>query len=172
MWPPQGQTRPWLINVMWALSAFSDENGATRLWPGSHRATLDRDLDEAASVAAEMAKGSACVFLGALTHGAGANISKAPRTGIIISYCLGWLRTYENQYLAYPRETAQGFHPDLQRLIGYQMHRPNLGGWEGQNPIAYLAPVSCGPAPHCDALTPAIAEEIASYYKGARESRA
>jgi hypothetical protein len=172
MWPPQGQIRPWLINVMWAVSDFTQENGATRLWPGSHRASLDRDLDSCASIAVEMPKGSACIFLGSLTHGAGANVSCAPRTGVIISYCLGWLRSYENQYLAYPRETARSFAPELLRLIGYQMHRPNLGGWEGQDPIAYLSRGGGAHGPHVDALTPEIAEEIAAHYEGERVSRA
>ena len=159
MWPWPTAGRQWLINVMWAVSDFTAENGATRLWPGSHRRALDRGEAEATSIAGEMRAGSALVFLGSLTHGAGANRTQAPRTGIIVSYCLGWLKTYENQFLAYPAEVAREFPDALQRLIGYQMHRPNLGGWEGQDPIQYLrgAP-ACGP--HRDALPPDIAAEL------------
>ncbi len=159
MWPWPTAGRHWLINVMWAVSDFTAENGATRLWPGSHRRALDRGEAEATSIAGEMRAGSALVFLGSLTHGAGANRTQAPRTGIIVSYCLGWLKTYENQFLAYPAEVAREFPDALQRLIGYQMHRPNLGGWEGQDPIQYLrgAP-ACGP--HRDALPPDIAAEL------------
>jgi hypothetical protein len=163
MWPSDTQGRHWLINVMWAVSDFTEANGATRLWPGSHRVKLDRAVDPANSVAGAMPAGSALVFLGSLTHGAGANTSALPRTGIIISYCLGWLKTYENQFLAYPREVAGCFPEQLQRLIGYQMHRPNLGGWEGRDPIEYL----CAPktqAPHRDALTPEIEAELKTHY--------
>jgi ectoine hydroxylase-related dioxygenase (phytanoyl-CoA dioxygenase family) len=155
MWPWPTNGRHWLLNVMWAVSDFTEENGATRLWRGSHRDALDRGIDPADSVPGAMKAGSALLFLGSLTHGAGQNFTALPRTGIIVSYCLGWLKTYENQFLAYPREVAASFPEDLQRLIGYRIHRPNLGGWQGQDPIAYLRDHQ-GPMPHVDALTPDI----------------
>ncbi len=159
MWPHEPKPETWLLNVMWPLTSFTEENGATRLWPRSHRQALDRSIDASQSVAAEMSPGSALLFLGSLTHGAGANRSAAPRDGIIISYCLGWLKQYENQFLAYPPEVARTFPAELQRLLGYQIHRPNLGGWEGRDPALYLSGEdSCGP--HVDALPPAIAAEL------------
>ncbi|MBL8544307.1 MAG: phytanoyl-CoA dioxygenase family protein [Hyphomonadaceae bacterium] len=159
MWPADSQGRHWLLNVMWAVSDFTAENGATRLWPGSHRRALNRGEDPMQSIAAVMPKGSACLFLGSLTHGAGANSTDAPRTGVIVSYCLGWLKTYENQFLAYPKDVVRCFPEPLQRLLGYQMHRPNLGGWEGQDPIRWLEDVHA-PQAHIDALTPQIAAEL------------
>ncbi len=169
MWPWPTGGRNWLLNVMWAVSDFTEENGATRLWKGSHRAALDRSVDPADSVAGVMKAGSALLFLGSLTHGAGQNMTTLPRTGVIVSYCLGWLKTYENQFLAYPREIAASFPEDLQRLIGYRIHRPNLGGWEGQDPIAYLQEHR-GLMPHVDALTPDIEAELKAHY-GAAPSR-
>lgn len=166
MWPCDTQGRHWLVNVMWSVSEFTAANGATRLWPGSHRDGLDRSIDPAWAVAAEMPAGSALVFLGSLTHGGGANRTSVPRTGVIISYCLGWLKSYENQFLAYPREVAARFPEALQRLIGYQIHRPNLGGWEGQDPIAYLGDRE-GPQPHIDAVTPDIAKQLRDWRAGA-----
>lgn len=164
MWPHEPKPQPWLINVMWPLTAFTEENGATRLWPASHRETLDRSIDPLKSIAAEMVPGSALIFLGALTHGAGANRSNAPRDGIIVSYCLGWLKQYENQFLAYPPPVARAFPERLQRLIGYQMHRPNLGGWEGRDPIHALTASTSTPGPHVDALTPEIARQLKAHY--------
>jgi Phytanoyl-CoA dioxygenase (PhyH) len=164
MWPEDKRGRHWLLNVMWAVSDFTEDNGATRLWPASHRQALDRSIDPQHSIAAAMPRGSACIFLGSLTHGAGANKADAPRTGVIVSYCLGWLKTYENQFLAYPRAVARCFPERLQRLIGYQMHRPNLGGWEGQDPIRYLDD-SRDLSPHTDALTPEIAEQLRALYR-------
>ena len=102
--------------------------------------------------------------LGALTHGSGENRSNAPRDGIIVSYCLGWLKQYENQFLAYPPAVARSFPTPLQRLIGYQMHRPNLGGWEGQDPIQALATNPHTLCPHVDALTPDIARQLKAHY--------
>lgn len=163
MWPCAKGREPWLINVMWTISDFSTQNGATRLWPGSHRTALDRAVDPNASVAASMRRGSALLFLGALTHGAGANTTDEARTGVIVSYCLGWLKQYENQFLAYAPATVRTFAPALQRLLGYQMHRPNLGGVEGRDPIETLGARGHG-KPHVDALTPALAREIADHY--------
>lgn len=163
MWPGEKHGVPWLINVMWAIDDFTEENGATRIWPRSHGDALDRFIDPAASIPAEMPKGSVCMFMGALTHGAGANRSKAPRTGIIVSYCLGWLKTYENQFLTYPPVVARTFDPALQALIGYKIHRPNLGGWNGQDPAVLLGEPEEHPS-HVDALPPGIAEELRAYY--------
>ncbi|PZO55833.1 MAG: phytanoyl-CoA dioxygenase [Alphaproteobacteria bacterium] len=169
MWPWPTNGRHWLLNVMWAVSDFTEENGATRLWRGSHREALDRSIDPADSVPGAMKAGSALLFLGSLTHGAGQNQTALPRTGIIVSYCLGWLKTYENQFLAYPRDVAASFPEDLQRLIGYRIHRPNLGGWEGQDPIRYLSD-DRKPRPHVDALTPEIQAQLKAHY-GEDQSR-
>lgn len=166
MWPSDKHGAPWLINVMWAIDDFTEENGATRLWPKSHQDGLDRFIDPAQSIPAEMPKGSACLFMGALTHGAGANRSNAHRTGIIVSYCLGWLKTYENQFLTYPPAIARNFPPALQSLIGYRIHRPNLGGWNGQDPSILLRDHDAYPA-HEDALPPEIEAELRAYYAAA-----
>jgi hypothetical protein len=57
---------------------------------------------------------------------------------MIISYSLGWLKPYENQFLVYPPEIARHFTPELAALVGYQLHRPNLGNYEGQCPSVLL----------------------------------
>ena len=56
----------------------------------------------------------------------------------MISYCLGWLRQAENQYLAVPPDIARALPEELQRLLGYFVHEPNLGSVEGQDPIRML----------------------------------
>lgn len=159
MWPAFTNGQIWSLNVMWAVSDFTETNGATRLWPGSHIERLGRTPDPKTAIAGTMKAGSALVYLGGLTHSGGANRSDADRTGVVVGYCAGWLRTYEEQFLAYPREVARDFPIELQRLIGYRHHRPNLGNWEGQDPIAYLR--DDGPwGPHRDALPPAVAAEL------------
>lgn len=123
-----------MANVMWALEDFTAQNGATVVWPGSHKYPITRDAPKEELVQAVMKKGSALVWLGTTQHCGGANISDAPRSGLTISYSLGWLRQAENQFLAYPPEIARDFPSQIQDLIGYKVHRPVLGYYEGQEP--------------------------------------
>jgi len=165
MWPCTTGRSEYLVNVMWALDDFTAENGATRLWPRSQFAALDRTIDPSEMITAEMPRGAALVFLGSVTHCGGANRSRKPRTGVILSYCLGWLRQYENQYLAYPPEVASHFPAALRDLIGYRIHRPNLGGYEGQDPGVLFEASNDGALPAVDALPEEIAAELKGFYE-------
>ena len=132
-----GETE-YLVNVMWPFTRYTRENGATLIWPNSHgRRALDAE-PPTGEFPVELDPGSALLFLGSTLHGAGGNASDAVRRGAIISYCLGWLKPYENQWLAYPPDVARGFSPELAALVGYQQHRPNLGNYEGQCPSVLL----------------------------------
>ena len=57
---------------------------------------------------------------------------------MVIGYSLGWLKPYENLWLAYPPDVARSFTPELAALAGYAQHRPNLGNYEGQCPSILL----------------------------------
>jgi hypothetical protein len=132
-----GETE-YLVNVMWPFTRYTAENGATLVWPGSHgRRALDPE-PPSGPIAAELDPGAALLFLGSTLHGAGGNSSREVRRGAIVSYCLGWLKPYENQWLAYPPAIARTFSPDLAALVGYAQHRPNLGNYEGQCPSLLL----------------------------------
>jgi len=138
MWGgPKGELE-YLINVIWPLTPFSRENGATLVWPKSHRCQHEYFLPPEDAIAAEMDPGSALIFLGSALHGGGANHACQPRAGIIVSYCLGWLKPFESQFLVYPPEVARFFGPELAALVGYAIHRPNLGNYEGQCPSVLL----------------------------------
>lgn len=144
----------YLVNVMWPLTPFTRDNGATLIWPCSHgMCALDPKSAET-PVAAEMEPGAALIFLGSALHGAGPNISKAVRRGLIVGYSLGWLKPYENQWLAYPPAVARHFPPELAALVGYRQHRPNLGNYEGQCPSILLEDDSDRPLGAIDALRP------------------
>jgi ectoine hydroxylase-related dioxygenase (phytanoyl-CoA dioxygenase family) len=164
MWPCAKGRAEYLVNVMWALSDYTAENGATRLWPRSQFDALSRDVTTEAAAIAEMPRGSALVYLGSVTHCGGANRSSAPRTGLILSYSLGWLKQYENAFLTYPPRVASEFSKPIRDLLGYRIHRPNLGGYEGQDP-AVLFETDSHTLAAIDAIPPAVALELQAHYE-------
>ena len=135
LFPISNKPFEFVVNALWAYSDFKKENGATVIVPGSHKWPEDRKPAPGEMRYAEMPAGSVLVYQSSLLHGGGANITKKARTGIAISYCLGWLRQSENQYLSYPLETVRSFSEKLQTLLGYNVHRPNLGWVFGHNPM-------------------------------------
>lgn len=163
MWPCTKNGAEYLVNVMWALSDFTAENGATLLWPRSQFHPLTREIDLSQALAAKMPRGSALVYLGSVTHCGGANRTAQSRTGVIFSYCLGWLKQYENAFLTYPPHVAAQFRKEIRDLLGYRIHRPNLGGYEGQDP-AVLFETNSHALPAVDAVSPATARELEAYY--------
>lgn len=163
MWPAKDRSIEYLINIMWPLSDYTPANGSTRLWKGSH---LQPDLTSPApreAVAPSMKPGDALVFLGSTLHGAGANQTDTVRRGILISYCLGWLKPYENMWLTYPPEIARSFSKDLQSLVGYAQHKPNLGNYDGQCPSVLLGAQIPDILATSDALLPAHEASLRAY---------
>ena len=82
------------------------------------------DAEEQEITQAEMEPGEVLIYLGSLIHAGGQNRSELPRTGIALSYCLGWLRQSENQYFSAPPEIARYFGSELQQMLGYSVQRP------------------------------------------------
>lgn len=154
MWAGEIGRMEYLVNVMWPLTPFTRENGATLIWPGSQGAAALAPEAARDPIVAAANPGDAIVFLGSTLHGAGGNRSAGVRRGVIISYCLGWLKPYENQWLAYPPEIARTFPSGLAALVGYAQHRPNLGNFEGQCPSILFDGYPADPLAAIDALRP------------------
>lgn len=169
MWPCPKNGREFLLNLMWPLTPFTRENGATRIWPGSHRWDEVSSAAPGTPVIAECDPGSAICFLGSTLHAAGANRSPAPRRGLVIGYSLGWLKPYENASLAYPPQVARHFPPELAQLAGYAQHRPNLGNFEGACPSILLGHDVPSQPRAADCLTPEQQAAVAAF---AREREA
>jgi len=142
---PQPHAEVQLASVV-ALVDFTADNGATRVAPGSHRWDRDRIPTDADLVPAEMRAGSAVVYLGSTLHAGGANVTADEwRRGMHVSYCVGWLRTEENQYLATPLEVARTLPRLAQELLGLAAHDAiaigggYLGTLELQDPAELIA---------------------------------
>lgn len=115
------------LNTIWALTDFTEANGATQVAPGSNAWPEGRRAEPEEIAFAEMKAGSVLVYSGSVVHGGGENRSDGDRIGINITYCLGWLRQEENQYLSCPPEIARTLDRRLQALIGYSMGSYALG---------------------------------------------
>lgn len=145
------------IGIIVAIDAFTADNGATEVIPGSHRWSDDEvrgiyslggnapaEAREArlaaAAVPAILPAGGAIVFAGTLIHRGGANRSAAPRLAITNQYCEPWARTQENFFLSVPPEVVRQLPPRVQALLGYDVYPPFMGHVMGRHPLKTLAP--------------------------------
>ncbi|MBS0469709.1 MAG: phytanoyl-CoA dioxygenase family protein [Proteobacteria bacterium] len=128
-------------NTIWAMTDFTEENGATRVVPGSNHLADKLKFKLEDSIPAEMEKGSVLIYSGSVYHAGGANRSNAARAGINITYNLSWLRQEENQYLAVPPDVARTLPVELLKLIGYRRGAYSLGYVDDlRDPIEVLRP--------------------------------
>jgi ectoine hydroxylase-related dioxygenase (phytanoyl-CoA dioxygenase family) len=130
--------RPIVCNSMWALTDFTEANGATRLVPRSHRLGNPEYGKAYDSIPGEMTKGSVLVWDGALWHGGGANRTDQRRMGLAMNYCAGFIRQQENQQLGVSPEVARGFEPRLRALMGYSVYQGLIGHIDKQSPDQML----------------------------------
>jgi hypothetical protein len=114
-------------NTIWALTEFTESNGATRIALGSNTVDDTHPFTQDDTEPAEMEKGSVLLYSGSVNHGGGANRTDRVRIGINITYNLAWLRQEENQYLATPPEIAKTLPVELLRLMGYERGAYALG---------------------------------------------
>jgi ectoine hydroxylase-related dioxygenase (phytanoyl-CoA dioxygenase family) len=126
-------------NSMWAVTDFTEANGATRIIPGSQlndgSPVYGQHYD---SICAEMPRGSILVWDGGLWHGGGANVTTERRRGIAMNYCAGWVRQQENQQLGIPLDTVSTFSPALQELCGFGVYKGLIGHIDRQSPAQRL----------------------------------
>jgi len=169
MWAGAKGAHEYLLNVIWPLDPFTRANGATMIYPGSHGATgMARD-DLGEPIVAECTPGAAICLLGSTAHGGGANISDLTRRAVVVGCSLGWLKPYENPWLAYPPHVARAFPAELAALAGYVQHRPNLGNYEGQCPSVLLQGKVPAQLAAIDALQPDQSDMAAAFARSQQD---
>lgn len=126
------------ISTLWAMSDYTEEMGATRIVPKSHRLGHNVKFEQSDTVPAEMERGSVIIYSGKFYHGGGENRSNRVRQALNIDYGAFWTRQEENQYLSCPPEIARTLPIDLLKLMGYRAHDAwgRVGDWG--DPLAHL----------------------------------
>lgn len=125
--------------TVWAIDAFTDDNGATVVLPGSHRWDADRrPSDQDTRLPVVMPPGSCVFFVGTLWHGGGANHTERARLAVTAQYCEPWLRPQEAFTLATDRDTVRAVSQDIRRMLGYSIHPPFVGMVDGMHPERLL----------------------------------
>lgn len=121
-------------NFMVALSDFTDENGATRIIPGSHKwKDFSQNGTEEDTIAAEMEVGDACFITGKVVHGGGANNTKdSTRRGMAMVFQCSYLTPEEANAFIVSKEIAKTLTPRGQRMIGFrsQFLKNSPGVWK------------------------------------------
>ncbi|HYC57705.1 MAG TPA: phytanoyl-CoA dioxygenase family protein [Candidatus Binatia bacterium] len=150
------------VSTIWAVDAFTQENGGTQIIPGSHRWSdeevgdllaridfqtrtggrpVEPDLPgdvRSKLVPVTMPAGSVVVFLGTLVHRGGANAGNAARLALSNQYCEPWARPQENYFLSITPQRARQMSPQVQSLLGYSIHPPFMGHALGHHPRRML----------------------------------
>jgi hypothetical protein len=118
------------ITALFALTDFTEENGATVIAPGSHRwPGLIPQVRPEQTCRATMKAGSALFYSGKVVHGGGPNSSKAQwRVGLHAGFVLGWMRTEENHQLTTTLERARALPERIQSLLGFRSYAQEFGG--------------------------------------------
>jgi hypothetical protein len=128
-------------NTIWAMTDFTEENGGTRVIPGSNHFDDKMKFKLEDTIAVEMKKGSVLFYSGSVYHSGGPNRSDMTRIGLNITYNVSWLRQEENQYLSVPFDIAATLPIDLLRLIGYRRGAYALGYVDDlRDPIEVVRP--------------------------------
>jgi ectoine hydroxylase-related dioxygenase (phytanoyl-CoA dioxygenase family) len=164
----------YLLIFMWAVTDFTQENGATRVIPGSHLWPAGRQpTPDDPIVHLEMPRGSFAAWLGTTFHGAGTNHTDTARIGTQIGFNCGWLRPHEANLLLVPPLVARDLPLNVQEVLGYRAHRGMLGCIEQQSPLEKLGlltssasnskAVTVGPEPF------AVEELTTRYFEGRHE---
>ena len=108
---------------MWMVTDFTEENGGTRVVPGSHLSGRQPDPSiphPVATVAITGPAGSAVAFDGRLWHGAAANKTSQSRFGITMAGCGPQFRPIENFTRGLRPEVFEKLDSAVLRKLGFQ----------------------------------------------------
>jgi ectoine hydroxylase-related dioxygenase (phytanoyl-CoA dioxygenase family) len=151
---PPPWSYPLTMNIVWMLDAFTAENGATRLIPGSHRFNLatpkgvrrfedwlsepsfigpdgqDLALAPDDAIAVEGPAGAALIMDGRIWHQAGPNTTRAERRhGVQTYFCRPHMRQQTAFQLSLPADLLRRAQESalVRRLLGFETYYGVIG---------------------------------------------
>lgn len=113
-------------NVVWLLDDFTEQNGATRVVPGSQSWTSfpangEQHPDE---ILITGAQGSALIFNANLWHGGGANTTDTSRWALLLGYARWFIKPSFDFMQNTPAEIFQQLTEAQKRLLGFTLTPP------------------------------------------------
>jgi ectoine hydroxylase-related dioxygenase (phytanoyl-CoA dioxygenase family) len=142
-----------LANCAWMLDEFTEENGATRIVPGSHRFGRWPGLDEDhRTVAATGPAGTLLVWGGRTWHGTGVNRTPKPRHALLTAFCRPFIRPQEASLLSVDPKVLEAASPEKLQLLGF-LPFGSLGTYEGhygeflKRPTSFSGPLNANGVP-------------------------
>ncbi|APV49652.1 hypothetical protein BWI17_08155 [Betaproteobacteria bacterium GR16-43] len=114
------------VGLIWALDAFTRENGGTEVLPGSHSSaeTPSDEYFDRNCVTLECPAGSLVVFQARLFHRTGMNRSKNFRHALTMNACRSFMKPRMDWVRFVPQEIAGALGPQGRRLLGYDTRLP------------------------------------------------
>ena len=113
------------VNTLFCLDDFTEENGGTRIVPGSHimqrGLAPDNIYSSQGTVAALATAGSAIVIESRLWHGAGINTTNSRRRAIIMLTQRSWTRTVNNGILGVHPTVLAKMSDQVKSLFGFRV---------------------------------------------------
>lgn len=103
---------------MVAFDEYTAANGATRIIPGSHTWSSERQGREEETIPALVPEGGVVYFISTLIHGGGQNTTTRPRQSATVQYCNPYIRPIENQILAVDPRKLEELDPKIVDMMG------------------------------------------------------
>jgi ectoine hydroxylase-related dioxygenase (phytanoyl-CoA dioxygenase family) len=113
---------PLMVQVIWMLQDFTDQNGATLVAPRSQLRCMRPDREQFAREAIKItgAAGDAIISHGLLWHDTSQNHTEEPRAALLINYGLKVIRPLDSEIAKVPAAVLERATPKLRQLLGLE----------------------------------------------------
>ncbi len=115
---------PMMVQVIWMLQDFTEQNGATLVAPGSQLRCARPNREDFAREAIKItgAAGDAIISHGLLWHDTSQNRTEQPRVALLINYGLKVIRPLHSNIAEVPPAVLERATPKLRQLLGLEFN--------------------------------------------------